>query len=920
MLLTALFLLFSFSSSFVLAADTLDIVSKKSDGTLGNAASSGFIAGGGGGGALSYDGRYAVFTSVATNLVDSDTNGVADIFFHDRQTGTTELISIDSNEQQANAASSFGSMSYDGRYVVFYSTATNLVSGDTNGVGDIFLRDRQSGTTERVSVDSAGVQADAASVNNPLKISGDGKYVSFSSDATNLVAGDNNSARDVFLRNLETDTTERIGESPFETVFGISSDGQFILLVDGSTPQPVVYDHINDITYTLPTSAGYPVLSGDGQYVAYRTTDGCSVAILCLFVINIDDLTPELIGPSDIQASGLSSDPQISYDGRYVGFWSDQTNIVPGYTGVTPDIYIYDRDLDTVNIVSKNPNGSFSTGPSRYGNISADGHSFIFESGVTNLVSGDTNGVSDTFAYTMNSLPTDIMLSSSSINENENVNTAVGTLTTTDSDASDIHTYSLACTSPGTNDSSFIISGATLRTNAEFDYEEKSSYSICIRTSDGFDTYDKNFLITINDISESGGGGSSSAAASTTTNTDDNPPPPPPPPPPEETKEDIPPPPDEPTEQKLDDEPVTVEEAPTENTQPQAPALSASTESEVKNIAKEKFSEQAKKVAGAFAQSVKEMPKKTADTISAAGVAVPAIVAVITQPAVAANVVSIPIRLWNLVPIWLGFRRRKRPWGTVYDSVTKQPLDPVYVSLKDLNGREIASTITDLDGRFGFLVPPGRYKISAKKDNYEFPSQKLFGKDSDELYGNLYFETEIQIEGVEDLVIRNIPMDSTSFNWNEFEKANNKRLMKFYSKRELFLARIANILFWIGLVISVGLLFGNPTKLNYILFGVYALVFVLRSLGIKPKKPGYVTEASTGFPLSFGIVRIFSKALNQEVAHAIIGKTGKYYVLVSNGEYYAKIERKIGEDKYEQVFMSEPFKVKKGFIGRNFGI
>lgn len=322
----------------------------------------------------------------------------------------------------------------------------------------------------------------------------------------------------------------------------------------------------------------------------------------------------------------------------------------------------------------------------------------------------------------------------------------------------------------------------------------------------------------------------------------------------------------------------------------------------------------------AVSHVVSVIPQKTSVAVSAVGVAIPTIVTVVTQPAVVANVVSIPLRLWNLIPVWLGLRRKKRPWGTVYDSVTKQPLDPVYVSLRNQEGNVVATTVTDLDGRFGFLVPPGRYFISARKDDYVFPSQKLSGHMQDDLYNNLYFGEEIVISGDEDLVIKNIPMDSKTFNWNEFEKSRNKSLMRFYSRRELFLARSANILFWIGFAISLGALFHTPTTLNDVLFGVYALVLLLRSLGVKPKKPGYITERATGFPLSFGIVKVVSELLGKEIAHTVIGKTGKYYLLVPRGTYYVTIEKKIGEDAYEQVFQSKAFKTKKGYIGNTFKI
>ena len=144
--------------------------------------------------------------------------------------------------------------------------------------------------------------------------------------------------------------------------------------------------------------------------------------------------------------------------------------------------------------------------------------------------------------------------------------------------------------------------------------------------------------------------------------------------------------------------------------------------------------------------------------------------------------------------------------------------------------------------------------------------------------------------------------------------------MKFYSKRDVFLARIAEVSFWGGFVFSVALLFIGPGTLNYVLFGIYAVVLVLRLLGVKPKKPGYVTEKATGFPLSFGLIRIFSANLGTEVAHAIISSTGRYYALVPKGEYYVSIEKKVGEDEYREVYKSTSFKATKGFIGENFKV
>ena len=109
---------------------------------------------------ISGDGRYVTFLSAANNLVAGDTNGVNDIFVRDTQTGTTTPLSIDSGGTQGNGASFESSVSGDGRYVAFFSNASNLVAGDTNGSGDIFLHDTPTGTTTRVSVDSSGIQGD----------------------------------------------------------------------------------------------------------------------------------------------------------------------------------------------------------------------------------------------------------------------------------------------------------------------------------------------------------------------------------------------------------------------------------------------------------------------------------------------------------------------------------------------------------------------------------------------------------------------------------------------------------------------------------------------------------------------------------------------------------------------------------------
>lgn len=161
---------------------------------------------------VSATGRYVVFTSDATNLVGGDTNGKPDVFIRDAVAKTTRLVSRGLAGKPANGASGSPSVSDDGRFVAFQSSASNLVRGDTNGVADIFRADLQTGAIVRISVTASGHQANAAS--GGTGISGNGQSVVFTSKASNLVAKDSNRVADVFLRDLSSPGARRISLSP----------------------------------------------------------------------------------------------------------------------------------------------------------------------------------------------------------------------------------------------------------------------------------------------------------------------------------------------------------------------------------------------------------------------------------------------------------------------------------------------------------------------------------------------------------------------------------------------------------------------------------------------------------------------------------------------------------------------------------
>lgn len=185
---------------------------------------------------ISADGRYVAFMSSASNLVSGDINGTDDIFVHDRQTGQTSRVSVTTDGTQGNDSSDRPAISGDGRYVVFESSASNLVSGDTNGYLDVFVHDRQIGQTSRVSVASDGTQGNDFSKGS--SISADGRYVAFMSSTSNLVSGDTNNSWDTFVHDRQTGQTSRVSIATDGTQgnyhsFGtsISNDGRYVTFV-----------------------------------------------------------------------------------------------------------------------------------------------------------------------------------------------------------------------------------------------------------------------------------------------------------------------------------------------------------------------------------------------------------------------------------------------------------------------------------------------------------------------------------------------------------------------------------------------------------------------------------------------------------------------------------------------------------------
>jgi Tol biopolymer transport system component len=321
---------------------------------------------------LSGDGRFVAFESNAGNLVAGDTNATTDIFVRDRASGTTERVSVDSNGVEGNWYSLAPSISADGRFVAFDSRASNLVAGDTNVKKDVFVHDRLTGITERVSVDSAGAEANGDSLN--AAISADGRFVAFGSEATNLAPGDTNFTRDIFVHDRQTGTTERVSIS-----------------TAGAQPNQPCFN---------------PVLSADGRYVAFASMAstlvlGDTTGLADVFLRDRWLGTTELVSltSSGAQAAGNSYLPSISADGRCVAFESTATNFDSNDTNLTADIYLRDRQTGITERVSVATGGSSANSQSHSPSISADGRYVSFDSFASNLVAGDTNGDFDVFLH-----------------------------------------------------------------------------------------------------------------------------------------------------------------------------------------------------------------------------------------------------------------------------------------------------------------------------------------------------------------------------------------------------------------------------------------------------------------------------------------------------------------------------------------
>jgi Tol biopolymer transport system component len=411
--------------------------------------------------ALSSDNRYLVFSSEAQDLAWNDTNGCRNIFVRDLLLGTNRLASVATNGLPADGTSWQATMSADGRYVAFASLADNLVPNDTNGVADVFVYDAQSGTTTLVSVSTNSVSPGNRASSSPA-ISADGRYILFHSTAYNLAPVLEDGEENLFLRDMQARVTYALTTSGITSgllpasmtrdghyvvfsgsvnphffvnqlyvwnsltaklvytnslsstvpLVAISADGQRLAFMSASTSATLYgVDWPSNQVWTIasglaPSSHTGLRFSGDGRFLAYAAP-GAFSATNQVFLYDWLDQTNLLVSRTyggSGEANGNSDAPDLSSDGGFVAFRSTATNLVPGATNGVPAIFLYDRTNDIILPASLNPAGNgapdnLCLAPAFSGN----GAVLVFGSWASDLATNDFNGTADVFMLSLDS-------------------------------------------------------------------------------------------------------------------------------------------------------------------------------------------------------------------------------------------------------------------------------------------------------------------------------------------------------------------------------------------------------------------------------------------------------------------------------------------------------------------------------------
>ncbi|HYN93634.1 MAG TPA: hypothetical protein VES42_07270 [Pilimelia sp.] len=365
---------------------------------------------------ISDDGRWFVYSSNATNLVPGDTNGRLDLFLYDRTTGRTELITRSVDGAPSDAGAYGQRISADGDFVTFYSAATTLVPGDTDGEDSVFVWERESGAITRLP----GVDAFWPD------ISADGRYVTYTTYAS-LVTEDTDNFTDVYVYDRTAGKASLITKTLSGGPAGgssstISDDGRYVAFESDSTKLIKKYvgggtnvflrDRKTGVTTlvsrtlsgTGSNGATSPEISGDGRYVAFGSTSGDlapddtnAERDVFLWERATRKITAVSVTPDGRTGNGFSTAGRPSADGRYVAFWSTAMDLAgTEASGWGTQTYLFDRTTGRNRLVALPTEGGVDGG-GEGADVSADGRIIGFMSLGEELVPGDTNGSRDVF-------------------------------------------------------------------------------------------------------------------------------------------------------------------------------------------------------------------------------------------------------------------------------------------------------------------------------------------------------------------------------------------------------------------------------------------------------------------------------------------------------------------------------------------
>jgi Tol biopolymer transport system component len=333
---------------------------------------------------VSGDGRFIAFSSTADDIVAGDTNQLQDIFVRDLFYGTNVLVSVNTNGVSGNGTSTDPAISADGRYVAFTSYANDLVPGDTNNARDVFVRDLKMGSTTLVSVNTNGTGPGNSASYSPV-ISTDGRFVLFQSLARNIAQGIVLGAN-LFIRDRQAGITYALNSPGYSA--SMTPDGRFVFYNFDSKPTVIVWDSLavrNIFTNAIasPNAGAALAISSDGKLAAYGISGG-------LHIIDLAASVDRIIDNTGYSFNNLS----FSGDGRLL------TCVRTPRSYATNQVYLYDTQTGSATLVSaSSPSGLPGNASSDSPQISRDGRFVAYRSAASDLVAGDNNGVPDIFLY-----------------------------------------------------------------------------------------------------------------------------------------------------------------------------------------------------------------------------------------------------------------------------------------------------------------------------------------------------------------------------------------------------------------------------------------------------------------------------------------------------------------------------------------